>query len=247
MDCNDDLLKLGLSKIYDSDTFLCSYPKSGNTWVRFLVANLLEQKVEIAFRNIDDYVPEIQRRKEHLNRLSKRSLMKTHWPLFYLFPKTIYICRDPRDAYISYYHYTISNEWFIGSLSHFLRSSVPEYYGNWGTHVEMALNHQETYPDRIEIIKYEDLLHLPGKILTLVADFLGINYDDSSIDVAIHKCSLNNLRNLEVKHGPETSRASGFFRKGQSGEWREILSKEDSLFLTHKFYPSLLKLGYSIE
>jgi hypothetical protein len=86
MNSNDDLLKLGLNKVYSDDTFLCSYPKSGNTWVRFLVANLLEQKLEITFCNIDDYVPEIELHKERLNHLSKRPLMKTHWPLFYLFP-----------------------------------------------------------------------------------------------------------------------------------------------------------------
>lgn len=245
MNLNDDLLKLGLNKVYSDDTFLCSYPKSGNTWVRFLVANLLEQKLEITFRNIDDYVPEIELHKERLNHLSKRPLMKTHWNLFYLFPKTIYLVRDPRDAYISLYHYATKNGWFAGSLPDFLRT--PKYYGSWETHVGMAFNHQEAYPDKIKIFRYEDLVHFPTENLTLIADFLEIKYEKSYIDIAIDKCSLNNLRKVEFEHGPEANRSSGFFRKGQIGEWRQVLSKEDSSFLTDKFYPCLLKFDYAIE
>ena len=33
-------------KIRESDVFLVSYPRSGNTWVRFLLANVVESDAE---------------------------------------------------------------------------------------------------------------------------------------------------------------------------------------------------------
>jgi hypothetical protein len=43
--------------VYDDDTFLVSYPKSGNTWVRFLLANLLYPNQAVGFANINRLLP----------------------------------------------------------------------------------------------------------------------------------------------------------------------------------------------
>ena len=43
--------------VYPDDTFLVSYPKSGNTWVRFLLANLLFPDEEVGFANINRLLP----------------------------------------------------------------------------------------------------------------------------------------------------------------------------------------------
>ena len=39
------------------DTFLVSYPKSGNTWARFLLGNLLEPDSPVSFKNIEKIIP----------------------------------------------------------------------------------------------------------------------------------------------------------------------------------------------
>ena len=54
--------------VYPDDTFIVSYPRSGNTWTRFLIANLLHPEIEIGFANIDSVVPDTAvepRAKEH--------------------------------------------------------------------------------------------------------------------------------------------------------------------------------------
>ena len=46
-------------QIRPDDVFIVSYPKSGNTWVRFILANLLAPGERITFRNIDNYVADV--------------------------------------------------------------------------------------------------------------------------------------------------------------------------------------------
>ena len=43
--------------VYPDDTFLVSYPKSGNTWVRFLLSNLLFPQEDVGFANINRLLP----------------------------------------------------------------------------------------------------------------------------------------------------------------------------------------------
>ena len=39
--------------VMDGDTFIVSYPKSGNTWIRFLIAHLVYKNEENNFANIE--------------------------------------------------------------------------------------------------------------------------------------------------------------------------------------------------
>ena len=45
-------------EVFDDDTFIVSFPKSGNTWTRFLIANLLHPEEPANFDNIDQLIPE---------------------------------------------------------------------------------------------------------------------------------------------------------------------------------------------
>ncbi|MEW5829619.1 MAG: sulfotransferase domain-containing protein, partial [Chloroflexota bacterium] len=88
-----------------SQHFLVSYPKSGNTWMRILLANLLsENNEEIDLRNVGKYVPDIyidsqvrfiRDRNSFFNRLPIQ-FVKTHHPYlkFYKDKKIIYVVRD---------------------------------------------------------------------------------------------------------------------------------------------------------
>ncbi len=59
--------------------WIASYPRSGNTWLRFLIGNLLVERIE---RSIDvaTLIPGIHRfvTGQHLHG-PKRSFIKTHW------------------------------------------------------------------------------------------------------------------------------------------------------------------------
>ena len=56
--------------LYPGDIFITSYPKSGNTWLHFLLTNLLQQQEEINFHTVYNYVPEIGKQEEIIGTLS---------------------------------------------------------------------------------------------------------------------------------------------------------------------------------
>jgi len=45
--------------VYPDDVFLVSYPRSGNTWARFLLGSLIGGSEPVTFSNIESRIPEI--------------------------------------------------------------------------------------------------------------------------------------------------------------------------------------------
>jgi hypothetical protein len=51
--------------VFSDDVFLVSYPRSGNTWTRFLLGNLIYQDEPVTFANIESRIPEIYFNPDH--------------------------------------------------------------------------------------------------------------------------------------------------------------------------------------
>src|SRR5664279_2390146 len=86
-------------EVFHDDAFIVSFPKSGNTWTRFLIANLLHPEEPANFGNIDRLVPESESlTRNELGRVPRPRIMKSHEYFDARFRKVIYIVRDPRDV-----------------------------------------------------------------------------------------------------------------------------------------------------
>jgi hypothetical protein len=242
----------GLFTVYTSDMFLVSYPKSGNTWARFLIANLLAPDQEISFRNIDDFVFGWNKEWRQLESAKHPRFIKSHWRMFGHFPRFIYFFRDGRDALVSYYHFMKARNNYTISFSEFLDTYMGDkilLYGRWHEHVGEALIAASRRPDNHSLIlKYEDMLVSPFEVAKDIAQFCNFTVTDAEIAAALEKCSFAKLQETEQKHGPEhLEKPYTFFRKGTSGQWKEMFSQSD----LDKFYrvagPMLEALGYSLE
>ncbi len=65
--------------IFPDDVFLTSYPRSGNTWTRFLVGNLLHQEEEVTFLSVERLVPDMYKHSDRVLRtLPRPRIMKSH-------------------------------------------------------------------------------------------------------------------------------------------------------------------------
>jgi hypothetical protein len=229
--------------VSEKDFFLASFPKSGNTWLRYLLAYAAFPPEEISHKTLSSFLPSVYHEPFKIDHLTPPRFIKTHEAFFRLYPKTIYICRDYRDVVVSSFHYLTKKNLFHGSISDLIHDEKLNAFGKWSWHVSSALEWKEKNPGKIHFVKYEDLLASPESELKAILDFCQISSSKPLAEI-IRLASFENLRKNE-----ETVSKQGeayFFRKGISGDWKTALTENDvEYILSDKKTNALLKkLGY---
>lgn len=238
--------RIGLRKVHSDDTFIVSFPKSGNTWVRFLIAYMLNPDEEISFRNIERLVPDIHKSRKSIEVMPSPRFIKCHTPCFDAFPRFVYVLRDGRDAMVSFYHYALGERSFSGSLREFIVSDVAQRYGTWGQHAIGGTEYADNDPARALLIRYEELISSPFEQAGRIAKFCRLNVDATVVSKAVARCRFTRLQEIERRHGGEIEDENEFrfFRRGVQGQWREgPIAKELRPFI-HEAEGALSSLGY---
>jgi hypothetical protein len=221
--------------ILPDDTFLVSYPKSGNTWTRVLIANLLSPGKPADFRAINRLVPDpSSETKRHFSRMPRPRVIKSHFVFDPRYPRAIYIVRDPRDVVISEYHYQRKTR-NIGDgypleeyVYRFIAGETYPENGSWGEHVTGWLGARAGDP-RFLLLRYENLLSDPVEELARVAAFLNIAVTPQRLADIVTLSSAERMRKLEAQQSEESSLMKGsrkdvaFIRSAKSGGWRSEL------------------------
>jgi hypothetical protein len=84
-------------KVFPDDTFIASFPRSGNTWTRFLIANLMHTDRQVTFANIESMIPDSTALSSRaMKRVPRPRLVKTHEYFDPRYPKVIYLVREPQ-------------------------------------------------------------------------------------------------------------------------------------------------------
>lgn len=247
-----------------NDTFIVAHPKSGNTWISRMLSSLLEKQfqVEVNLSNIQKIIPAIHaydlQIKQYAHFPSPR-LFRNEGPVFpKLYPQTIYIIRDPRAVYVSYYHHCLHDtnrpDWklddFVDELLEFgcIRSLEPHII-RWDKQVAYWLERSKS--QKVKIVKYEDLKKNPRMILEEMVSFIGIQVGNKDIDIALERGTFENMRKEEVLYGAEpysgTKGEKGFFtRKGKVDGWKEELSLKAVAKIQNEFSDIMNKVGYQL-
>jgi hypothetical protein len=128
--------------VYPDDTFIVSYPRSGNTWTRFLVANLLHPTEQVTFGNIEQIIPDMYTHsKRFFRHFPRPRVIKSHEYFDPRYRRVIYIVRDPRDIVLSGYDFhrkqgQIADDYPIDVyVKRFLQGDVFSVYASWGQNV----------------------------------------------------------------------------------------------------------------
>ena len=147
----------------DDDLFIVEFPKSGITWLTFLVANtnviLSNDPREVTFFNISDFVPEPQTTKylgpTNLSAPGFRCL-RSHASFTPRYRKIFYLVRDPRNVMVSYWAFLNGLGWWQGSLEQLI--DHPSYgISAWNAHVTGWIDRVHASA-RFTLIRYEDLV-----------------------------------------------------------------------------------------
>ena len=187
------------------DTFITSYPRSGNTWTRFLIANLRHPDQSVSFANIERLIPDATVVSSRaLKRVPRPRLIKSHEYFDPRYPKLIYLVRDPRDVALSLYHArrkyrTIDDSYSIERFvsERFLPGDLDV---SWAEHVGTWMSARRNSPTFL-LVRYEDLREDTLRELRRMALFLGLSADISSLTRAVEMSTAERLRQLEkVEH-----------------------------------------------
>lgn len=198
----------------DQDVFLASFPRSGNTWMRLLLSDLILQMQGFATGTGGNIIPDVYRvdieewnRDSRINQLSFR-IIKTHEPYQDCYSKVIYIFRKPAESLCSLYHYVLGR--FVNEdpgIDQFCRSYVDMYC----RHVKNYIDAKKEKSDKIIFISYEELKDSPVQVLMKVSDFLSLEITREMCQKALENQAFEKLKPLTKLE--ETSKL-GFSEKG---------------------------------
>jgi len=245
--------------ILPDDTFLVSYPKSGNTWARLLISNLLSVDRPADFWTIRQLVPELETvTKRHLARMQRPRIIKSHFSFDPRYPRVIYIVRDPRDVVISEYHYqrktrTIADQYPLEDyVSRFIAGKTCPEDGSWGEHAASWLTTRDGDP-RFLLVRYETLLSDTVGELARMAEFLGISATPARLAEVAELSSADRMRKLESTQSNASSLMKGsrkdvpFVRAAKSGGWRSDLPEPLAERIESAWSPLMRYLGYELR
>lgn len=275
--------------------WLASYPKSGNTWFRIFLTNLLRDSDEPASINDLESSPiasargifdentgieasdltadEIDRLRPelycHLAATAEEPLyMKIHDAYTEVAPgqplvpasatsRAIYIIRNPLDVAVSNRHHNGSDydtaiarmadeTATISHKANRLHDQLRQKLLSWSSHV---LSWVDTAPFPVCLLRYEDMLSAPLETFAKAVRFIGLEHHEEQIAKAIRFSSFETLQRQEERDDfrERSAVAERFFRKGQSGGWREELTDEQATRIMDDHGAVMRRFGYLDE
>lgn len=244
-------------KVFPDDIFLVSYPKSGNTWTRFLIANLVYPEKNPDFANINDLIPDPEAMaKRDLERARRPRILKSHQYFDPRYPKVIYIVRDPRDVVLSAYYFDIKRKLINEAyplekfVSRFVRGELTPY-GSWGENVATWIYTRGNSPQLL-LVTYEALQSKGAQEMGRIADFLGIRSTPEKIAFALSQSTADRMRELERKQGHlwsstrETRQDKPFVRSARTGGWRNELTEASVAEIESAWGGLMHEIGYEL-
>jgi hypothetical protein len=229
----------------DADTVVVSYPKSGRTFIRAMLARLYQRRFGIDERELLEF-PMLLRAPAGAPRVlfthagdAMRTPKEIHVdPADYAHARLVLIARHPGDIAVSRYHH----------LKHRSRDQARQRLADqpletfvWAD--EGGIPSIVTFLNAfaalsgVTTIRYEDFLAEPAKSLNRLAGAIGLTVDQKDIADAVEFGSLPSLRQREREGYFTSSRLrqarrgdaqSGKVRSGKSGGYRAQLSADEA-------------------
>ncbi len=240
-----------------SPVILSSYPKSGRTWLRFILANYITQtynlNLDVDFWCLFTLVPnggKDPKKGLPAYQLGDRPdiplILATHgfWHQKFIERKVIWLIRSPADVLVSHYcHLSYSMGIYNNSISNFLRS--PEqglnrlivYLNQWSQHLD---------ENKTRILSYEQMQSQPHGTLKALIEFIGMPWDKPALEYAIEAASFGIMRAIETKKGApwvrgnQENSAALRTRRGEVGSYHKHLSEEDIIYIQQQCEAKLI-------
>lgn len=217
--------------------WLPSYPKSGNTWMRIMLANYLTDEPVMPEKRLQFIVPDLHYLLERGWMMpledSRPLIIKSHFrPTAEInrlwaseFNKIVYLVRNPRDViHSSMRHLHIREERRPRFARSFIESRGAtkwlDAYGDWPTHVrewtDPEIIRQCFRKAELLTVRYEDLRADPKAWLQQIVEFLDLGeaVDADRVRRAVENAELEKLRAAEASFNQGKRLDYPFFGQG---------------------------------
>ena len=168
----------------------------------------------------------------------------------------IYLVRDPRDVAISLAHHNNSTidtaialmnspSGTLGDVRASSRGQLRQKLTGWSGHAASWLDQRDV---PVLLTRYEDLKADPVTRFAAALAFAGQEGAIGDIERAVAFSDFAVLQRREREEGFAERRSTlvPFFRSGQVGGWREVLSREQCARLEDAHAPMMERLGYAL-
>ena len=210
-----------------------SYPKSGRSWIRFILArlNLLES---VRFHH-DQFEFNDPAQPPHNFDLARRL------ERYAQIGKVVYLERDPRDVMVSLF-FQVTGRFrdffhYRGKLPEFIRD---DYFGakNLQHFREMWAEIASCY--RFLTVSYENCHADPNQVMRQILNYYEFDVASSELEDAVSHSTFEKMKNLEesgtfAQPWLQLRNGAPKMRRGQVGGYRDYLDQESLAYLNELF------------
>ena len=238
-----------------NDVLVASYPRSGSTWLRFMLFEILTEK-DAEFDDVNRHIPDVGGQRDAVALLPNQGrLIRTEEAFRPDYRRAIYIVRDGRDVALSEYAYQKAQGWIDCSFDDYLKMFVngnASPYGSWEEHARSWIESPLNARGDLMLVSYRELKQKCEPTLTRIAEFLKVRVPAQVIQNAIQNNNLQNMRKKEdrapqIGYDPRTrsiAEEKRFVRSGAVGGWRERLTPAQAEYLQRNTGRMLIRLGF---
>lgn len=247
--------------------WIASYPKSGNTWVRFLLHHYLWGEPRSSLE-LNRRIPDLHRPSGKIDTTGERLFVKTHFALTDALPylamtdRAVVIKRHPKDVLLSGMNYARLEGAGAPDGAAYARAFIehggdPAWdrmgFGTWAGHLE-SWTETDRFP--VLVTSYEALKADTARELHAMLEFVGETVDRSRLDRAVELSAFDRMRDIERKEkarGGESlfrggrgslARDAMFMNKGQTGQSLAPVGAGLDEAFDAAFGPALARHGY---
>jgi Sulfotransferase domain len=234
------------------DVLVASYPRSGSTWLRFLLTEILMQQ-SVEWPLVNRVIPGAGGHFDAPTILPNGGrLIQTHDRYAGPCSRAVYLVRDNRDVILSEYRYALRggvHRSLDKQIELSLTGGTPmSLFGSWHDHVAYWLDSELARRGDLLLMKFEELRHDPDAKLRELLRFLGADATDAQIASAIENNSIRRMRERE-EHAVGAGISAGdprypWIGQGAVTGWRSKMSDDQLARVEAMVGDVLTRLGY---
>jgi len=246
------LVRYRFRGLQPTDAVLVSYPKSGSTWLRFLMAQAMTGH-EVDYDAIRDTMPPVGRHRRAPSLLPTGGrVARTHEPMQPWRGKpeqpVIYLVRDGRDVCMSYFNH-VRRQGQVWELPAFAEAFIVggvDGYGPWHEHARAGLEAARATPASMLVLRYEELRADPVVHLGNVLSFLGIDTPARDLEEVVAANQAEHMRAKAATSAFLSTRGGSGTQVTDSRPWGEALAPDLRRRFMDVCGAALDAVGYSL-